>query len=349
MSKVADYNKKNMQKAITFALATRNENPSVEGRFYPPSHRVLAEEIVWDEETNAPRLMKWVAGEQSIWADQHSEIGKNKAAQFIEFANGFKIVSPRETTLLEFLRKSERNKTNPNSEGSGKTAIYFEVEPAKTAEERMSEDLRKHKAKSAAYDMGVEELVAYARVLGLNIDREVAEIRYDMVRIADHNHEMFLSGLDNPKTKRKHKILEALDRGVIRLNNKSGEFSWADSGMTIYKARPDEQPVDGFVEFTFNKVAQGPEVYSRIKSIMDPSSVISTADLVDEVSDVSISAEDMLDLALNSGIIKEAGGSWYKWSKDYFNGDSIEQGKTKMLKRLEQDEDLVDTINTLLA
>lgn len=197
---------------------------------FPVSSRIEAFAIINEKDQNGRivnKTIRYIPGETSIYKDQQSDdklVPKKK--YFIEFVRGRKVIMGTDSALLEFMMKSNLNASNP----ARKTDVQpkFElVDTAKVVGDLIKEDKLKSEAAHFCYSGDVEDVVAYARVLGVNINNRVDEIRYDLKVIADRNPGLFLDNLKNPKMKTKHYVLTAIDRGFLVVRPENNSIAWA--------------------------------------------------------------------------------------------------------------------------
>ena len=112
------------RKPSVFQLIHRNDNPATRGKFYPVSYRIPSVDEIFDEKTGKSRKIRYVIGEQSIYADEQKE--NNPVVGDIVFTNGSLIAPYQKPTLIEFLRKSNYNSDNPDKM-PGSKVIFYEI------------------------------------------------------------------------------------------------------------------------------------------------------------------------------------------------------------------------------
>jgi len=109
--------------------------------------------------------------------------------------------------------------------------------------------------------MPLNELVGYAKVLGVNTNKSVDEIRWDMKIQAEKNPKAFLSGMNDPRTEMKQLLLMAEESGIISMK-KTG-VTWVSSGNTICVPAIGVKPIERMVDFCSE--GEGEQIYAEIE------------------------------------------------------------------------------------
>ena len=177
---------------------------------YPVVSLLKAEDIIFDPITGQNRKIRYVPGEASIFADEHPETAKMRDP--ISFTNGFLFVPHTNPTLKLYLDTCNANGSNPHRIKS-KNMLFKVKDDKKTAQDRISKVTDTMDAVQSALKMPLNELVGYAKVLGVNTNKSVDEIRWDMKVQAEKNPKAFLAGLNDPRTEMKQLLLMAEESG----------------------------------------------------------------------------------------------------------------------------------------
>tara|TARA_R100000734_G_scaffold4392_2_gene3831 strand:- start:9417 stop:10196 length:780 start_codon:yes stop_codon:yes gene_type:complete len=242
-----------------------NQNPATEGRYYPISYRIPSVDEIFDEETGTNRKIRYVIGEQSIFEDEQTT--KNPVIGDIVFINGQLIVPYQKPVLRDFLFASNYNKSNENRIPSMKQ-IFETLDFEKEAKEDLESLELEFQAIEMAMNVEPQEMVALCKVLGINTDRSMYEIKHDFMRFVKNNPFDFIESLNDPRIERKQVIVEALDNKIISSNTTKRTIDWGGkNGQTISIVPIGVDPIDSFVEFTFEK--DGEEVYRRVVSMLE--------------------------------------------------------------------------------
>jgi len=329
---------KKIKESYVFSLVKVNEKPTIENVKYPKSILIPCIDEIYDEEEEENRIIRYLPGEKSIFLDQQTNQDLNKRAS-ITFFNGHLIVDRRQKQLLDFLRASNANSTNKNRM-PGTKAVYKEYIDGENATERINLDKTTLQAKQAAYDLGIDELIGYARVLGLDVNRDPAEVRYHMSVIAAENPTKFMKGINNPSTKRKHYLFLAVDAGIITISKGDNSVRWTDTKVAIVQAPNGIQPIDHMVDYTFDP--EGEKVYEHIRTLLKPKSSEPKAESTGP-DYIGMSATELFEAALEAGVIGTK-------SNDVFHvkGQNIAKGKENVITAIEEKGNLKRKIVTAM-
>ena len=131
----------------------------------------------------------------------------------------------------------------------------------KNAQQKIEEVGSTMEAVQSALKMPVNELMGYAKVLGIKIDRSVDEVRWDMKIQAEKNPKGFLAGMNAPRTEMQQVLLMAEESGIIAMKGKS--VTWSASGNTICIQPVGIKPLDKMVDYCSQ--GEGEQVYAEIE------------------------------------------------------------------------------------
>ena len=249
-----------------YELNKSNVDPRTGQKIFPVVNLIPSEDIIYDPDSNTQRKIKYSKGEKSIFVDEQSESASNKKPQPIIFQNGMLAVPYTNPLLKKFLDYSNYNSSNPNRISSSKS-IYFFVNKGEDAKVTVEKTMKEVEAASVALKMPLEQLLGYARVLGVNVDKSTDEIRYDMMQIAKQDPKSFVDGLDDPRTEYAEVFILAKEYNV--LTNSKTDISWVNGGMicTIpLGVSPVEKATDFFISEEGEVVYK--EVRRRLESII---------------------------------------------------------------------------------
>lgn len=246
-------------KPIVFKLTHKNESPATEGRFYPGVQRVPSEDVIFDPVTKKTIPIRYSVNEESII--------KSEQSQFVELTdiiitNGSLRVFEDKPTLLEYLRLCNWNKDNPNRV-KGKTHIFYEYNPEKVAAELIEAEELEIDARHKAKHMDFEELSQLALGVGMNVNRSAKEIRHDMMLFAKTKPREFMESLDNPKIKRRVEVLEAIELGILRKEQRAIYMKETLEDVSICVIPVGQDPVDYFTEWTLSE-KEGEEAFKIV-------------------------------------------------------------------------------------
>jgi hypothetical protein len=250
-------NKQNNFKPTVYQLVVRSKKKNGMPQ-YPIVSLIKAEDIIFDPETGENRKIRYVPGETSIYADEQSENAKMREP--ISFNNGYLFVDHTNPTLKKYLSLCNANGSNPHRIKS-KSIIFNVKDNEKSAQQKIEEVGSTMEAVQSALKMPVNELMGYAKVLGIKIDRSVDEVRWDMKIQAEKNPKGFLAGMNDPRTEMKQVLLMAQESGIISMKGKS--VTWSASGNTICIPPVGIKPLDKMVDYCSQ--GEGEQVYAEIE------------------------------------------------------------------------------------
>ena len=225
---------------------------------YPVVSLLKAEDIIFDPTTGENRKIRYVPGETSIFADDHPETAKMREP--IAFSNGFLFVDHTNPTLKLYLDTCNANGSNPHRIKT-KNVLFTVKDEKKTAQDKIAQVADVMDAVQAALKMPLNELVGYAKVLGVNTNKSVDEIRWDMKIQAEKNPTAFLAGMNDPRTEMKQLLLMAEESGIISM--KKSAVTWVSSGNTICVPAIGVKPIERMVDFCSE--GEGEQIYAEIE------------------------------------------------------------------------------------
>lgn len=250
-------NKQKNYKPTVYQLVTSSKKKNGMPQ-YPIVSLLKAEDIIFDPETGQNRKIRYVPGETSIFADEQSENAKMREP--IAFNNGYLFVDHTNPTLKKYLDTCNVNGSNPHRIKS-KSILFTVKDDEKSAQQKIEEVGSTMEAVQSALKMPVNELMGYAKVLGIKIDRSVDEVRWDMKVQAEKNPKGFLAGMNDPRTEMKQVLLMAEESGIIAMKGKS--VTWSASGNTICIPPVGIKPLDKMVDYCSQ--GEGEQVYAEIE------------------------------------------------------------------------------------
>ena len=250
-------NKKKEFKPSVYILKSKSKNRQGMPQ-YPVVSLLKAEDIIFDPETGQNKKIRYIPGEPSIFVEDHPEDAKMREP--IAFTNGFLFVNHTNPTLKKYLDTCNANGSNPHRIKS--TNILFTVkDEEKNAQDRISQVADVMDAVQAALKMPLNELIGYAKVLGVKTDKSVDEIRWDMKIQAEKNPKGFLAGMNDPRTEMKQLLLMAEESGIISM--KKSAVTWVSSGNTICVPAIGVKPIERMVDFCSE--GEGEQIYAEIE------------------------------------------------------------------------------------
>ncbi len=250
-------NKQQEYKATVYNLVAKAKRKNGMPQ-YPIVSLLKAEDIIFDPKTGENKKIRYVPGESSIFADEQPKEAKMREP--IAFNNGFLFVDHTNPTLKKYLDTCNANGSNPHRIKS-KSILFNVKDNEKTAQDKIAQVADVMDAVQSALKMPLNELVGYAKVLGVNTNKSVDEIRWDMKIQAEKNPKGFLTGLNDPRTEMKQLLLMAQESGIISMTKSA--VTWVSSGNTICVPAIGVKPIERMVDFCSE--GEGEQIYAEIE------------------------------------------------------------------------------------
>jgi hypothetical protein len=261
-------NHSNPQPSLYEVVSDSDRRPTgVGSAYFPNNYSFLCEDNVYDPSTQSMRVVRYVKGEMSIFADEQTA-GEHVKAERLEFTqknNGVVTVPKTNKQLLQFLSITDYNGSKENRD-SAKKAMFRYVDENKLYNKHIESELVLDKAKSKAINCSFEELLDIAMGLepAINIEgKEEEAIRWNVLARAKADPQDFLETISNPDTKKKSMLRKAENSGVIRISPNG--MSWANGQMFLI-IPPGQNPYNFFVG---QKSAEMQAVYDAILSLYE--------------------------------------------------------------------------------
>ena len=225
---------------------------------YPIVSLLKAEDIIFDPIKGENRKIRYVPGETSIYADEQPETAKMREP--IAFNNGFLFVDQTNPTLKKYLDTCNANGSNPHRIKS-KNILFTLKDDQKSAQQKIEQVGTTMDAVQAALKMPLNDLIGYAKVLGIKTNKSVDEIRWDMKVQAEKNPKAFLAGMNDPRTTMKQLLIMAEESGIISMKKKA--ITWVASGNTICVPAIGVKPIERMVDYCSE--GEGEQIYAEIE------------------------------------------------------------------------------------
>lgn len=223
-----------------FVSVDKNENPSIEGREYPPVITIPVVDNIFipreeEGEDGHNAIIVYQPGNKTIFTDKTvAEIKKQKefAREPIIMTDGYLFIDNKEVLMLEYLRACNFNECNKNRMPD-KLPIFKERDKAQEAGEFLEEDLRILGIKNRIYnEMDPDELEALAMVLGdTNApDKDTKEVQRDLIVCCNTRPDIIIEAMENTDSGRKVYIIRAFKGEIIEYDEKTNQINWSGGG-----------------------------------------------------------------------------------------------------------------------
>ena len=206
---------------------------------------------VYDEEKNQVREIRYCPKEPSVFVDEQSPNAKKEA---IIFRDGELYVPVEKPNLMKFLDIHPGNVANKGN-------IFSVLDNSKNAEKELDSEFLLFDAVALVRDKPIDELIPVCVFYGVNVDRPVSDIKYDLLKIAKKKPSEFIKSFDDPVVKTKALIKKAADYQVIKMNQRG--CYWFDSGSMIVSVPAGKDPEDVMTRFCLTE--SGASVLSSIE------------------------------------------------------------------------------------
>lgn len=206
---------------------------------YPPSYILANTGRAYDPETKRQRKFRFIATEESIWADEQTDFTPSEEAQILslgenllEFVNGKMYVSGKEENRIKALLIQDACENNTNKL-KDKPAEFRLINP-ETAIIKSLEGLDvEFEAIKAAGEAGLEEMKEYAYALGINISQSDEGIKRDFYMAAKSNPAFFVKNFVNPLNSYKYLLFRALQDNRVSPNLIQNQLVWVETKKPI--------------------------------------------------------------------------------------------------------------------
>lgn len=226
----------------------------------------------------------------------------------------FYVDPKKQGSLVEFLRVSNQNGSNPNRDTSVEI-LFYELDRRAEASERVHGDRTESLAKAQAYEGDITKLREVVHIMGDSKKNRHGEpytedqIRDSaLIKINQGRGEEFLEEWNNPSLQYKIVMNQAIDTGIVYLDENTGEVKWGDTGKSVKTGkipygRDWKDHIIGWISSSANGKTFFDEVQIQMSNGMSAEELSKkfggfTASMVDEMS-----AEDLLDKAFSYNLI----------------------------------------------
>lgn len=209
------------------------------------------ERSVYSKETNSVRIIRYCEKEPSIYVDEQSD---RPTKSTIRFVDGRLFVRPEQPNLIAFMDAHPSNVANGGE-------LFERVDVVKRVKEDLGKEFLQLDAIALLRERPLDDIMAVATSLNVDTDREVDEIKHDLLVFAKRNPETFIKSFDNPVTKMRAKLKTAADYGIINFSD--GHVRWNDTNKHIIAIPAGQDGLDVFVRYCMTEA--GVPVLSEIE------------------------------------------------------------------------------------
>ena len=206
---------------------------------------------VYDKEVDSVRQIRYCPNENSVFVDEQSINARKEA---VIFRNGNLIVPREKPNLRKFLELHPQNVANGGS-------LFQLVDDTKDVEQELAKEFDVFEAVSLVRDKSIDDLLPVAMFYGINVDRPVSDIKYDLLNVAKRSPHDFVKSFDNPIVKTRSVIHRAFEYNIVKAKN-DGCY-WVDSDGLIVVVPVGQDHKDTLARFCMTE--RGASVLSAIE------------------------------------------------------------------------------------
>ena len=212
--------------------------------------KIKSEIPVYDKLTKKVRQIRYCPGETSIFKDEQSE---SSVRSHVVFRDGLLSVPEEKANLREFLYAHSSNIDN----GGG---LFRIVDNSRNTEAEVDQEYLVHDAVALVRTKELDEILAVAVALNINIEQKTLEIRRELLKEAKSNPDAFIRMFDDPRVRVRSAIIQSKDFQIIKMKN-DGAY-WFDSGNLILSVPPGQDPIDTLVRYCLTE--RGTTLYEEV-------------------------------------------------------------------------------------
>lgn len=192
---------------------------------------------IYDKVKDTIREIRFCPNEPSIYVDSQSD---KALKQSVIFRDGRLFVRKDQPNLREFMETHPENLAN-----GGK--LFKLIDKKKDSEQILHKEFLLNDAVTMVREKDINQLLPVAIYYGININKPVSEIRYNLLNTAKKNPKEFIEAFDNPKVKMRSMMQQASDYQMISI--KDDGVYWFDSNGLIVSVPVGQDAMDVLVRF----------------------------------------------------------------------------------------------------
>jgi hypothetical protein len=189
------------------------------------------------------REIRYCPDEPSIYRDEQDRDSRRAPIMFLE---GRLFVRPDQPNLKEYMLNHPGNKANGGN-------LFYLVDNVKAKAIDLDKEFLAVDAITLLRTKQLDELLAVATALNINIDRTVDEIKHDLLIFAKKNPKSFIDSFDNPVVEMKAKLRQAEKYQIIKFSDDG--IRWFDTGKMILSVPAGKDPLDVMMRWCLTETA----------------------------------------------------------------------------------------------
>lgn len=237
---------------------------------YQPKKTLPPTEVVYDEDRNIVRKVRYIDGIDTIFVDEQQERKidekwANENAWAPEFVYGsLSLLYPQDELKIQRLMISDRCKNKKIKRNQSATSIFELVNTDEASQQTLDRLDEEFKATSRAREAvkSFAAIEAHAKYLGIKyidsfgLEREPRDIMVDYLQKAKSDPVTFNKTFDSPIVRASFLVRKAVDEGTINVTKVRGEARWGDSDSVITTYDVNKDPVAQLVDYSTSEEGQ---------------------------------------------------------------------------------------------
>lgn len=227
-----------------------NESNRKVDNVYPPYVMIPNKGRAYDEERKTQRSWRYISTENSIWIDEQHSYSVEEEAEilsknenYLEFVNGKISVRGRQENKVRALLVQDICANKKVKLGDAPPMYKLNNPDEMLAKSLASLDVE-YKAMKSAQEAEEEDMMAYAYVLGINVDNDKKTIRRDFLMSAKANPTSFLKNFTASKNRYAFLFYKAFQKNIISSTYGKDKLTWFDTHELICDVKSDFNVVD---------------------------------------------------------------------------------------------------------
>lgn len=210
---------------------------------------------IYDSEKDTIREIRYCPNEPSIYTDEQSD---KALRQSVAFTDGRLFVRKDQPNLKAFLEAHPMNYANGGN-------LFKKVDQRKDAEIELEKEFILSEAIAIVRDKDINDLLPIGLYFGVDINKPVSEIRYNLLNIAKKRTQEFLQAFDSPQVQVRSTVQQAADYQIV--NIKADGCYWFDANTLIVANPAGQNTLDTMVRFCLTE--KGASVLSALEERLD--------------------------------------------------------------------------------
>jgi hypothetical protein len=194
-------------------------------------------------ENGKTREIRYCPDEPSVYRDEQYNDSRRAPIMFLE---GRLFVRPDQPNLSEYMSLHPGNKANGGN-------LFYLVDETKERQVDLDKEYLVVDAVSMIRTKQLDEILAVATALSINIDRNVDEIKHDLLIFAKKNPKSFIDSFDNPIVEMKAMLRQADKYQIIKMSDDG--VRWFDTGKLILSVPAGKDPLDVMMRWCLTETA----------------------------------------------------------------------------------------------